>query len=142
MATTGALMGCPPLLPKKGGPLVGGKAKTPPSESGTGAVLEGPLQPSGWSGPNVAELPPCGRLTSTARQARESNVLARLAAELAEGHASFRSSGYFTLPAPSDEELESLIDAVQHAAEAEPLGRAAAVLRPGIGTLPFRRELS
>ena len=37
-------------------------------------------------------------------------------AELAEGHASFRSAGYVTVSAPSVEELEAVVDEVQHAA--------------------------
>ncbi|HXY28155.1 MAG TPA: SCO6880 family protein [Acidimicrobiales bacterium] len=63
-----------------------------------------------------AELRRRGGFVSTARHARESEVLARREAELAEGHASFRYSGYVTVSAPTDEELESAIDVVQHAA--------------------------
>jgi len=53
---------------------------------------------------------------STARHARESEVLARREAELAEGHASFRYSGYVTVSAPGEEDLVAACDAVQHAA--------------------------
>jgi len=53
---------------------------------------------------------------STARHARESEVLARREAELAEGHASFRYSGFVTVSAATDEELAVACDAVQHAA--------------------------
>ena len=63
-----------------------------------------------------AELRRRGGFMSTARHARESEVLARREAELAEGHASFRYSGFLTISAPSDEELASACDAVQHAA--------------------------
>jgi hypothetical protein len=63
-----------------------------------------------------AELRRRGGFMSTARHDRESEVLARREAELAEGHASFRYSGYVTVSAPSDEELATACDAVQHAA--------------------------
>ncbi len=62
------------------------------------------------------ELRRRGGFVSTARHARESEVLARREAELAEGHASFRYSGYVTVSAPSEEELVSACDMVQHAA--------------------------
>jgi hypothetical protein len=63
-----------------------------------------------------AELRRRGGFVSTARHARESEVLARREAELAEGHASFRYSGYVTVSAPSEDELTRACDAVQHAA--------------------------
>jgi len=63
-----------------------------------------------------AELRRRGGFVSTARHQRESEVLARREAELAEGHASFRYSGYLTVSAPGDEELVAACDAVQHAA--------------------------
>ncbi len=63
-----------------------------------------------------AELRRRGGFVSTARHARESEVLARREAELAEGHASFRYSGFVTVSAPSEEELVVACDAVQHAA--------------------------
>ena len=62
------------------------------------------------------ELRRRGGFVSTARHARESEVLARREAELAEGHASFRYSGYLTVSAPSEEELVAACDMVQHAA--------------------------
>ena len=62
-----------------------------------------------------SELRRRGGFVSTARHARESEVLARREAELAEGHASFRYSGYVTVSAPSEEELVAACDVVQHA---------------------------
>jgi hypothetical protein len=43
---------------------------------------------------------------ATARRRRESEGLARREAELSEGHASYRYSGYVTISADSAEELE------------------------------------
>jgi hypothetical protein len=63
-----------------------------------------------------SELRRRGGFVSTARHARESEVLARREAELAEGHASFRYSGYVTVSAPSEEELVAACDVVQHTA--------------------------
>ena len=63
-----------------------------------------------------AELRRRGGFVSTARHARESEVLARREAELAEGHASFRYAGFVTVSAPSEEELVAACDSVQHAA--------------------------
>jgi len=63
-----------------------------------------------------AELRRRGGFVSTARHTRESEVLARREAELAEGHASFRYSGYVTVSAPTVEELEVAVDQVRHAA--------------------------
>jgi hypothetical protein len=63
-----------------------------------------------------SELRRRGGFVSTARHARESEVLARREAELAEGHASFRYSGYVTISAPSEEELAAACEVVQHAA--------------------------
>ncbi len=62
------------------------------------------------------ELRRRGGFVSTARHVRESEVLARREAELAEGHASFRYSGFVTVSAPSEEELAVACDTVQHAA--------------------------
>ena len=62
------------------------------------------------------ELRRRGGFVSTARHARESEVLARREAELAEGHASFRYSGYVTVSAPNEEQLVAACDVVQHAA--------------------------
>jgi hypothetical protein len=63
-----------------------------------------------------AELRRRGGFVSTARHARESEVLARREAELAEGHASFRYAGFVTVSAPSEEDLVASCDSVQHAA--------------------------
>ncbi|HVB90591.1 MAG TPA: SCO6880 family protein [Acidimicrobiales bacterium] len=63
-----------------------------------------------------AELRRRGGFVSTARHARQSEVLARREAELAEGHASFRYAGFITVSAPSHEELVPACEAVQHAA--------------------------
>jgi hypothetical protein len=63
-----------------------------------------------------SELRRRGGFMATARHARESEVLARREAELAEGHASFRYSGYITVSAASEEELVTACDVVQHAA--------------------------
>ncbi|MGO9854407.1 MAG: SCO6880 family protein [Acidimicrobiales bacterium] len=63
-----------------------------------------------------AELRRHGGFVSTARQVRESEVLARRDAELAEGHATFRCSGYVTVSAPSEQELAVACNVVQHAA--------------------------
>ncbi|HEY1652979.1 MAG TPA: SCO6880 family protein [Acidimicrobiales bacterium] len=63
-----------------------------------------------------AELRRRGGFVSTARHARESEVLARREAELAEGHASFRYSGFVTISAANEEDLATACDAVQHAA--------------------------
>jgi hypothetical protein len=92
-----------------------------------------------------SELRRRGGFTSTARHARESEVLARREAELAEGHASFRYSGYVTVSAPSEEELVTACDSVQHAA-----GQSRLALRRLYGdqaaaytcTLPLGRGLS
>ena len=63
-----------------------------------------------------SELRRRGGFMSTARHARESEVLARRESELAEGHASFRYSGFVTVSAPTEDELATACDAVQHAA--------------------------
>jgi hypothetical protein len=63
-----------------------------------------------------SELRRRGGFVSTARHARESEVLARREAELAEGHASFRYAGFVTISAATEEELVTACDAVQHAA--------------------------
>jgi hypothetical protein len=62
------------------------------------------------------ELRRRGGFVATARQARESEVLVRREAELAEGHASFRYAGFVTVSAPTEEELATGCDTVQHAA--------------------------
>jgi len=63
-----------------------------------------------------AELRRRGGFLSTARQHRESEVLARRESELADGHASFRYAGFLTVSAPTEEELATACDTVVHAA--------------------------
>ncbi len=63
-----------------------------------------------------SELRRRGGFVSTARHARESEVLARREAELAEGHASFRYAGFVTISAEDETDLATACDAVQHAA--------------------------
>lgn len=63
-----------------------------------------------------AELRRRSGFVSTARHARESEVLARREAELADGHASFRYAGFITVSAASHDELVPACDAVLHAA--------------------------
>ncbi len=92
-----------------------------------------------------AELRRRGGFMSTARHARESEVLARREAELAEGHASFRYSGFVTVSAPDEEELAQSCDAIRHAA-----GQSRLALRRLYGdqasaftcTLPLGRGLA
>jgi hypothetical protein len=62
-----------------------------------------------------AELRRRGGFMSTARHSRESEVLVRREAELADGHASFRYSGFITVSAASDAEMDAACDTVQHA---------------------------
>ena len=66
-----------------------------------------------WPTPNCAAA---NGFIFTARHSRQSEVLARREAELADGHASFRFSGYITASAPTEEELVTACEAVQHAA--------------------------
>ena len=92
-----------------------------------------------------SELRRRGGFVSTARHARESEVLAQREAELAEGHASFRFAGFVTVSAPDGEALEAASDVVQHAA-----GQSRLMLRRLYGdqasaytcTLPLCRGLS
>jgi hypothetical protein len=92
-----------------------------------------------------SELRRRGGFMSTARQARQSEVLARREAELAEGHASFRFSGFVTVSASSEDELEFTCDAVRQAA-----GQSRLALRRLYGdqaaaftcTLPLGRGLA
>jgi hypothetical protein len=91
------------------------------------------------------ELRRRGGFVSTARHARESEVLARREAELAEGHASFRYSGFVTVSAAHEDELAAACDSIQHAA-----GQCRLSLRRLYGdqamaytcTLPLARGLS
>ncbi len=91
-----------------------------------------------------AELRRRGGFMSTVRHSRESEVLARSEAELADGHASFRYSGYVTVSAPTESELSAACDAIMHVA-----GQCRLVLRRLYGdqsaaftcTLPLGRGL-
>jgi hypothetical protein len=62
-----------------------------------------------------AELRRRGGFRSTARHSRESDVLARREEELADGHASFRYSGFITVTARDEPEMDAACDVVQHA---------------------------
>ena len=91
-----------------------------------------------------AELRRRSGFVSTARHARQSEVLARREAELADGHASFRYAGFITVSAPSEAELAIACDTVTYAA-----GQSRLVLRRLYGdqasaytcTLPLCRGL-
>jgi hypothetical protein len=63
-----------------------------------------------------AELRRRGGYLATARRRREEEGLARREAELAEGHAQFRFSGYVTVSADSEEALEGSCSEVEQAA--------------------------
>jgi hypothetical protein len=92
-----------------------------------------------------AELRRRSGFMSTARHSRESDVLARREGELADGHASFRYSGFITVSATSESALVAACDVVQHAAS-----QARLVIRRLYGdqaaaytcTLPFARGLA
>ena len=92
-----------------------------------------------------AELRRRSGFMSTARHSRESEVLARRESELADGHASFRYSGFITVSAASEAELVAACDVVQHAAS-----QARLVIRRLYGdqagaytcTLPLARGLA
>jgi hypothetical protein len=91
-----------------------------------------------------AELRRRSGFVSTARHARQSEVLARREAGLADGHASFRYAGFITVSAPSEAELAIACDTVTYAA-----GQSRLVLRRLYGdqasaytcTLPLCRGL-
>jgi hypothetical protein len=53
-----------------------------------------------------SELRRRGGFLATARRAREVDVVSRREEELADGHASFRFSGYVTVTAPTREQLD------------------------------------
>jgi len=63
-----------------------------------------------------AELRRRGGFLATARRAREAELAVRREAELAEGHAAVRFSGYVTVTAPTVEQLEEACDATEQAA--------------------------
>jgi hypothetical protein len=62
------------------------------------------------------ELRRRGGFLPTARRAKETELVERREAELAEGHASFRFSGYVTVSATGPEELQELCEATEQAA--------------------------
>lgn len=63
-----------------------------------------------------AELRRKGGFLATARRAREAEVAVRREEELADGHASFRFSGYVSVSAPSPEQLAAACDTTEQAA--------------------------
>lgn len=63
-----------------------------------------------------AELRRRGGFLATARRAREAEVAVRREEELADGHASFRFSGYVSVSAASREQLLAACDSTEHAA--------------------------
>jgi hypothetical protein len=63
-----------------------------------------------------AELRRRGGFLATARRAREAELASRREVELADGHASFRFSGYVTVSAPTREQLAAACDATEQAA--------------------------
>ena len=63
-----------------------------------------------------AELRRRGGFLATARRAKEAELASRREAELADGHASFRFSGYVTVSAPTKEQLGAACDATEQAA--------------------------
>jgi len=92
-----------------------------------------------------SELRRRGGFLSTARRAREAEIVARREGELADGHGSYRFSGYVTVTAPSASQLEEWCETTEHAA-----GQARLELRRLFGdqerallcTLPLCRGLS
>lgn len=92
-----------------------------------------------------SELRRRGGFLATARRAREAELVVRRERELADGHGSYRFSGYVTVTASSVSQLEEWCDATEHAA-----GQARLELRRLFGdqerallcTLPLCRGLS
>jgi hypothetical protein len=92
-----------------------------------------------------SELRRRGGFLSTARRAREAELVARRETELADGHGSYRFSGYVTVTASGPAQLEEGCQATEHAA-----GQARLELRRLYGeqerallcTLPLCRGLS
>jgi hypothetical protein len=92
-----------------------------------------------------SELRRRGGFLSTARRAREAELVVRRESELADGHGSYRFSGYVTVTAPSASQLEEWCEMTEHAA-----GQARLELRRLFGdqerallcTLPLCRGLS
>ncbi|MGH8980708.1 MAG: SCO6880 family protein, partial [Acidimicrobiales bacterium] len=63
-----------------------------------------------------AELRRRGGFLATARRSREAELAGRREQELADGHASFRFSGYVTVTARTSSDLDALCDATEQAA--------------------------
>ena len=92
-----------------------------------------------------SELRRRGGFLATARRSREAELVARREGELADGHASFRFSGYVTVTASSVDALEEACETTEQAA-----GQARLELRRLFGdqerafacTLPLCRGLS
>ncbi|HTX62625.1 MAG TPA: SCO6880 family protein [Acidimicrobiales bacterium] len=63
-----------------------------------------------------AELRRRGGFLATARRAREAELALHREEELADGHASFRFSGYVSVSAPSQEQLTAACDSTEQAA--------------------------
>jgi hypothetical protein len=92
-----------------------------------------------------SELRLRGGFLATARRAREAELVVRRESELADGHGSYRFSGYVTVTAPSTTQLEEWCETTEHAA-----GQARLELRRLYGdqerallcTLPLCRGLS
>lgn len=63
-----------------------------------------------------AELRKRGGFLATARRTREAEVAVRREEELADGHSSFRFSGYVSVSAPSRDQLAAACDATEQAA--------------------------
>jgi hypothetical protein len=92
-----------------------------------------------------SELRRRGGFLATARRRREEEVLVEREGELADGHASFRFSGYVTVTAPDPDELELACGRMEQMA-----GQAGLELRRCYGdqalaftcTLPFGRGLA
>ena len=92
-----------------------------------------------------SELRRRGGFLATARRAREAELVVRRESELADGHGSYRFSGYVSVTAPTAERLEEWCQVTEHAA-----GQARLELRRLYGdqerallcTLPLCRGLS
>jgi hypothetical protein len=92
-----------------------------------------------------SELRRRGGFLATARRAREAELVVRRESELADGHGSYRFSGYVSVTAPTAEQLEEWCQVTEHAA-----GQARLELRRLYGdqerallcTLPLCRGLS
>jgi hypothetical protein len=65
-----------------------------------------------------SELRRRGGFLSTARRAKEAELVVRRETELADGHGSYRFSGYVTVTATTSAQLEEWCEATEHAAGA------------------------